>query len=217
MDLSKALKIFMDNFINSNDEQIYNNLKQITKIQVLNNKSILFIENQLAEYFYYVVDGNIKLSKLTENGKETIIRIVHNNEIFAEATLYGRKTYPVNAAAINKTYLLAISIKGFQELCSKNNAFVLKLFITMSHQLRYLVDMINDLSSTDTTKRLMKYLYALKEKKGNSIIKLPIPKRDLAMLLGAAPETISRVFTKLQNDGFIKIQGREITILKDEY
>lgn len=217
MDLSKALKIFMDNFINSNDEQIYNNLKQITKIQVLNNKSILFIENQLAEYFYYVVDGNIKLSKLTENGKETIIRIVHNNEIFAEATLYGRKTYPVNAAAINKTYLLAISIEGFQELCSKNNAFVLKLFITMSHQLRYLVDMINDLSSTDTTKRLMKYLYALKEKKGSSIIKLPIPKRDLAMLLGAAPETISRVFTKLQNDGFIKIQGREITILKDEY
>ena len=87
----------------------------------------------------------------------------------------------------------------------------------MSHQLRYLVDMINDLSSTDTTKRLMKYLYALKEKKGSSIIKLPIPKRDLAMLLGAAPETISRVFTKLQNDGFIKIQGREITILKDEY
>lgn len=217
MDLSKALKIFMDNFINSNDEQIYNNLKQITKIQVINNKSILFIENQMAEYFYYVVDGNIKLSKLTENGKETIIRIVHNNEIFAEATLYGRKTYPVNAAAINKTYLLAISIKGFQELCSKNNAFVLKLFITMSHQLRYLVDMINDLSSTDTTKRLMKYLYALKEKKGSSIIKLPIPKRDLAMLLGAAPETISRVFTKLQNDGFIKIQGREITILKDEY
>ena len=217
MDLSKALKIFMDNFIKSNDEQIYNNLKQITKIQVLNNKSILFIENQLAEYFYYVVDGNIKLSKLTENGKETIIRIVHNNEIFAEATLYGRKTYPVNAAAINKTYLLAISIKGFQELCSKNNAFVLKLFITMSHQLRYLVDMINDLSSTDTTKRLMKYLYALKEKKGSSIIKLPIPKRDLAMLLGAAPETISPVFTKLQNDGFIKIQGREITILKDEY
>ena len=59
MDLSKALKIFMDNFINSNDEQIYNNLKQITKIQVLNNKSILFIENQLAEYFYYVVDGKM--------------------------------------------------------------------------------------------------------------------------------------------------------------
>ena len=93
MDLSKALKIFMDNFINSNDEQIYNNLKQITKIQVLNNKSILFIENQLAEYFYYVVDGNIKLSKLTENGKETIIRIVHNNEIFAEATLYLQKPH----------------------------------------------------------------------------------------------------------------------------
>lgn len=216
MNLNKALKIFMDNFINSQDEQIYNSLIQITKVQVIDNKSILFIENQMADYFYYVIEGNIKLSKLTENGKETIIRIVHSNEIFAEATLYGRKTYPVNAAAINKTYLLAVSIKGFQELCSKNNTFVLKLFITMSHQLRYLVDMINDLSSTDTTKRLLKYLYSLKEKKGSSTIKLPIPKRDLAMLLGAAPETISRIFAKLQNDGFIKIQGKEITILKYE-
>lgn len=216
MNLNKALKIFMDNFINIQDEQIYNNLIQITKVQVIDNKSILFIENQMADYFYYVIEGNIKLSKLTENGKETIIRIVHSNEIFAEATLYGRKTYPVNAAAINKTYLLAVSIKGFQELCAKNNTFVLKLFITMSHQLRYLVDMINDLSSTDTTKRLLKYLYSLKEKKGSSTIKLPIPKRDLAMLLGAAPETISRIFAKLQNDGFIKIQGKEITILKYE-
>ena len=77
-------------------------------------------------------------------------------------------------------------------------------------------DMINDLSSTDTTNRLLKYLYSLKEKKGSSVIKLPIPKRDLAMLLGAAPETISRLFTKLQNDGLIKINGKEITILEKD-
>lgn len=216
MDKNKALKIFMVNFINSHDEDIYENLKNITKINIIENKNILFTEGQEAEYFYYIIDGNIKLSKITPQGKETIIRIVHNNEIFAEATLYGRKTYPVNAAAVNKTTLLAISIKGFQELCSKNNAFVLKLFITMSHQLRYLVDMINDLSSTDTTGRLLKYLYSLKEKKGSSVIKLPIPKRDLAMLLGAAPETISRLFTKLQNDGLIKINAKEITILEKD-
>lgn len=215
MEKQKALKIFMSNFIKSDDGQIYESLKNITKTKIIENKEILFTEGETGEYFYYIIDGNIKLSKITPSGKETVIRIVHQNEIFAEATLYGRNTYPVNAAAINKTTLLAISIKGFQNLCAKNNTFVLKLFITMSHQLRYLVDMINDLSSTDTTNRLLKYLHALKEKKGSSTIKLPIPKRDLAMLLGAAPETISRLFTKLQNDGFIKINGKEITILEN--
>lgn len=190
MDKKKAVKIFMENFIKSDDEKIYENIKNITKFEEIESKDILFTEGERAEYFYYIIEGNIKLSKLSYQGKETVIRIVHSNEIFAEATLYGKSLYPVNAAAINKTYLLAISIKGFQELCAKNNDFVLKLFITMSHQLRYLVDMINDLSSKDTTNRLLKYLYSLKEKKGTNIIKLPIAKRDLAMLLGAAPETI---------------------------
>lgn len=216
MDKNKAVKIFMNNFINSDDNEIFKELNSITKVKIIDNKDILFTEGQRAEYFYYIISGNIKLSKITASGKESVIRIVHDNEIFAEATLYGRDIYPVNSSAINKTTLLAISLKGFQELCAKNNTFVLKLFITMSHQLRYLVDMVNDLSSTDTTNRLLKYLYSLKEKRGSSVIKLPVPKRDLAMLLGAAPETISRLFTKLQNDGFIKINGKEITILEKE-
>lgn len=216
MDKNKAVKIFMNNFINSDDNEIFKELNSITKVKIIDNKDILFTEGQRAEYFYYIISGNIKLSKITASGKESVIRIVHDNEIFAEATLYGRDIYPVNSSAINKTTLLAISLKGFQELCAKNNTFVLKLFITMSHQLRYLVDMVNDLSSTDTTNRLLKYLYSLKEKRGSSVIKLPVPKRDLAMLLGAAPETISRLFAKLQNDGFIKINGKEITILEKE-
>lgn len=216
MDKNKAVKIFMNNFINSDDNEIFKELNSITKVKIIDNKDILFTEGQRAEYFYYIISGNIKLSKITASGKESVIRIVHDNEIFAEATLYGRDIYPVNSSAINKTTLLAISLKGFQELCAKNNTFVLKLFITMSHQLRYLVDMVNDLSSTDTTNRLLKYLYSLKEKRGSSVIKLPVPKRDLAMLLGAAPETISRLFAKLQNDGFIKINGKEITILDKE-
>lgn len=215
MTKEKALEIFAADFMDISDLKILEALKPITKIITLENKYTLFNENEKADYFYYVVSGNIKLSKISHDGKEIIIRIVHNNEIFAEAVLYGRNTYPVNAVSINKTYLLAISISGFKELCFTNQEFMLKLFITMSHQLRYFVDMVNDLTSADTTSRLLKYLYNLKEKTGSSTITLPISKRDLSMLLGAAPETVSRIFTKLQNDKFISFNGKEITILKD--
>lgn len=215
MTKEKALEIFASKFMGTSDLKIVEAVKPITKVVILENKDILFNENEKADFFYYVINGNIKLSKISHDGKEIIIRIVHNNEIFAEAMLYGRNTYPVNSTAINKTYLLAISISGFKELCFTNQEFMLKLFITMSHQLRYFVDMVNDLTSADTTSRLLKYLYNLKEKTGSNTITLPIPKRDLAMLLGAAPETISRIFTKLQNDGFISFNGKEITIIKD--
>lgn len=215
MTKEKALEIFASKFMGTSDLKIVEAVKPITKIITLENKYTLFNENEKADFFYYVINGNIKLSKISHDGKEIIIRIVHNNEIFAEAVLYGRNTYPVNAVSINKTYLLAISISGFKELCFTNQEFMLKLFITMSHQLRYFVDMVNDLTSADTTSRLLKYLYNLKEKTGSSTITLPISKRDLAMLLGAAPETVSRIFTKLQNDGVISFNGKEITIIKD--
>ncbi len=216
MNNNKAIELFLKNFTGILNIDIINNFKQISKIVVLESKSILFTEGEKADYFYYIVEGNIKLSKITLDGKETIIRIINTNDIFAEAVLFGNMAYPVNAAAINKTILLAINIKGFQQLCAENQNFVLHLFVTMSHQLKYLVDMINDLSSSDTTKRLMKYLKSISDKKGSSVIKLPVPKRELAMLLGAAPETISRIFARLQNDGFILINGKEITILKDD-
>lgn len=215
MTKEKALEIFASKFMGTSDLKIIEAVKPITKVVILENKDTLFNENEKADYFYYVISGNIKLSKINLDGKEMIIRIVHSNEIFAEAMLYGRNTYPVNSTAINKTYLLAINISGFKELCYTNQEFILKLFVIMSHQLRYFVDRINDLSSSDTTSRLLKYLHKLKEKTGSSTITLPIPKRDLAMLLGAAPETISRIFTKLQNDGFISFNSKEITILKD--
>ena len=215
MTKEKALEIFASKFMGTSDLKIIEAVKPITKVVILENKDTLFNENEKADYFYYVISGNIKLSKINLDGKEMIIRIVHSNEIFAEAMLYGRNTYPVNSTAINKTYLLAINISGFKELCYTNQEFILKLFIIMSHQLRYFVDRINDLSSSDTTSRLLKYLHKLKEKTGSSTITLPIPKRDLAMLLGAAPETISRIFAKLQNDGFISFNSKEITILKD--
>lgn len=215
MTKEKALEIFAADFMGSSDLKVVEAIKSITRIIMLENKDTLFNENEKADYFYYVVSGNIKLSKISHDGKEIIIRIVHNNEIFAEAVLYGRNTYPVNSTAINKTYLLAINVSGFKELCFTNQEFILKLFVTMSHQLRYFVDMINDLTSADTTSRLLKYLYNLKEKTGSSTITLPISKRDLAMLLGAAPETVSRIFAKLQNDGFISFNGKEITIIKD--
>lgn len=214
MNKKDAVTVFIKAFTGSTSDEYINLLMPVAKTIKLNNKEILFTEGDKAEYIYFVLFGNIKLSKITPNGKETIIRIVTDREIFAEAVLYSMKNYPVTSSALNKTELLALNVEGFRKICLTNAEFVLKMFITMSHQLRYLVDMINDLSSSDTSERLLKYITALTEKKNSKTIKLPVPKRDLAMLLGAVPETISRLFAKLQNEGYISINGKEITLLK---
>lgn len=214
MNKQDAVNTFLKAFTGTINHEYNKIITPISKVVKLKNKEILFTEGENAEYIYFVLTGHIKLSKITPNGKETIIRIVGPNEIFAEAVLYTFKSYPVNSSALQHSELLAINAKEFKHICLTNGEFVLKMFVTISHQLRYLVDTINDLSSSDTSERLLKYITALSEKKNSRTVKLPIPKRDLAMLLGAVPETISRLLTKLQNDGFISINGKEITILK---
>ena len=214
MDLKTAMTEFLNKFIGKSNDEILNYMMPIAKFINKESKEFLFHEGDNANYIYFLISGNVKLSKYAPNGKEIVIKIVNNHELFAEATLYGINKYPVNATVINKAEILGLSIEGFKKICLTKEEFLLNLFTTMSHRLRYLVEMINDLVAADTMQRLTKYINSLSESKNSNTFKLPISKKDLALLLGAAPETVSRLFIKLQNDGFITLEGRNITILK---
>jgi CRP/FNR family transcriptional regulator len=74
--------------------------------------------------------------------------------------------------------------------------------------------MVENLTLADARKRFLNYLKILKDKKGDTIT-LPVPKGEIALLLGTAPETFSRLLKKLSNDKIIEVKGRDIKILKE--
>lgn len=213
MDKNTAVKYLAKNFLGTEERAFTDKLNGLSKFLTLEPREILFTEGSTAENMYYVASGGIKLSRASSDGRETVIRFVTPGETFAEAMLANMDKYPVNASALEKSELLALNIEKIREFSAANPDFMMRMFGMMASRLRYLVDMINGLTADDAMGRLVKYLKSLSEKTGESSFALPVAKGELALLLGTTPETVSRLFARLKNDGIIKETGKRITLI----
>lgn len=208
-----AINIFTKNFLGTEDKVIINELDSISKIITLDKKENLFMEGNPATNIYYIISGSIKLYRISNEGKEIIIRVATKQDIFAEAAIASLDKYPVNATSTEKTELLAISVDKIRKLTSKKPEFLMQLLGAMTCQLKYLINVVSSLNSDNVEDRLIKYLNTLSEKNKSNVFILPIQKGDLALLLGTTAENLSRLFKKLTNKNLIKIENKTITLL----
>jgi CRP/FNR family transcriptional regulator len=90
----------------------------------------------------------------------------------------------------------------------------MKLIGALSKRIKYLINMLENLTLSDLSTRFLNYIKTLAEQKKSDEIVLPVKKGDLAILLGATPEAFSRMLKKLKDDGIIEMEGRKIKLLK---
>jgi CRP/FNR family transcriptional regulator len=177
----------------------------------------LFCEGEPATGFYLLVSGNIKLCRVSPEGREKVLHFVKPRETFAEAAFFGDGSYPAEARAMEGGEALFLPRQGFMELMSRNPQFSLNLVASLSLMLRRFVRQIEELSFADVTSRLASFLVRRADEKSASYggiiyIDLGIRKGELASRLGTASETISRTFRKLKEEGIIEVQGSRVLI-----
>lgn len=219
MDKLTAIKNFYKNFLGSDDIESTTLLYETSVIKTLTPKEILFFEGDKASNMYYLLSGLIKLSRSSPEGKETIIHFVNPNEIFAAVAIREDSIYPVTAKATQKTQVLGVKIEALTKLITSKPEFMMNLFIYATNRIKYLLDTIDSLTLKDARSRLINYLQNLSEtasKKGTDKFCLPITKHELALLIGTTPETLSRIFTKLEYEGILKQQGKLLKYIPPE-
>jgi CRP-like cAMP-binding protein len=176
----------------------------------------LFTHGQPAERFFYVHQGLIKLFRLSPEGDEKIIELIRPGETFAEAVMFMRThgRYPVSAAAVSDTHLLAFSQKIFLELLRNSPDTCFGLLASMSRRLHMLVNQIDSLTLQNATYRLVAYLLEQIPQgvKASPEVQLTTPKSAIASRLAIQPETLSRILARLREGGFIDVQGPHVTI-----
>lgn len=173
----------------------------------------LFAHGDEARSFYLLVSGQIKLTRLSPEGDEKVIEVIHPGQSFAEAVMFmeaGR--YPVNAEALSDSAVIAFSSQGYKAILSESPDASFRLMATLSRHLHAHVDEIDRLTLSNAMTRLVAYLLQLQQ--AGETIDLAISKSVLASRLSIKPETLSRLFAKLKGDGLIAVAGNMIT-LKD--
>lgn len=173
----------------------------------------IFFEGDEGNGFYMVAEGRVKIFKMSMDGKEQILHIFGPGEPFGEVPVFHGQPFPANALSLTKSSLLFFPRREFVDLVTNNPSLALNLLAMLSLRLRRFASQIESLSLKEVPGRLAAYLVYLTEEQGTSDqVKLDIPKGQLASLLGTIPETLSRIFSKMSEEGLIRVEGRIIYI-----
>lgn len=192
----------------------------LTEIAVLKNYTKgenIFFEGDLGIGFYVVGEGKVKISKISFAGKEHILHIFGGGEPFGEVPVFNGKPFPATAEALMKTRTIFFPRDKFVTLVEANPSLALNMLAVLSFRLRKFATQIENLSLKEVPARLASYLiYLSEEQKSESVVELDISKGQLASLLGTIPETLSRIFAKMSDEGLIEVNGKRISLLDPE-
>jgi len=192
-------------------------LKEIENIAVEKNFSrgeVIFSEGDNGNGFYVVVDGQVKIHKVSLDGKEKILHIFGPGEPFGEVPVFTGKAFPANAEALSNSRLVFFPKDAFVALIMKNPSLALSMLGVLSMRLREFTMQIEHLALKEVPGRIASYiLYVSEEQESSNHIELEISKGQLASLLGTIPETLSRIFSKMSSQGLIEVEGRTIWLL----
>lgn len=197
--------------------KIANNMAHIT----FNKGDILCTEAEKSPKLFILSSGSVKLSKLTNEGKEQIVHILKEGEFFGESNLFNiGATSNFTATILEKTNVCIMSKDNFEEVLSKNPNIAFKIINQLSKRLVETENIAMNLATNDIHSRIANMLLDFSEKYGvksneGIIVRLPISREGMGNYCGITRETISRKLPMFEDIGAIKLKGNKTIIIKD--
>lgn len=194
------------------NESDLDDLMAIVRINEHPRGELLFSDGEEAAGFFIVLDGKVKVYKLSPEGKERILHVIQPGGTFAEAAIFGEGLYPAYAEPLQASKLLFLPKDAFLALLRDNSRVSINMIAGLSKFLRQFANQIEDLTFKDVPSRLARYLMDLSRGVKRTVV-LPISKSQLASNLGTVSETLSRTLRKLSEDDLISVSGKTVEII----
>lgn len=179
----------------------------------------LFRQGEAIHSFYILLNGRLKLSRLSPDGGEKIFDIINAGQSFAEAVvLTGEPGYPVSCLALESSLAVGFDAAHFKSLLENNSQACFNLIARLSRRLHWHINELDQLAQYNAACRLGWFLLLELESNhnGSTEIELNVPKNVLASRLSIKPETFSRTLKRLSKLNLIEVQDNLIKVLDVE-
>ena len=179
--------------------------------------SMIILEEEFGDIVFIIMEGTIKITRVNDEGKEVILSLLGEGEIFGEMAIIDGEARSANALAQESCELLAIQRNDFIALLKKNFKISLGLMSELAKRLRKSDQQIEALTLSDAEHRIGVSILNLAEdrgviRKGNvTIEKLPF-QQDIANMAGTSRETVSRVLKLFEDKALVTKVGHRLTI-----
>jgi len=164
---------------------------------------------------YIVLSGRLKVMMSDAEGKEVILSILTAGEFFGEMGLIDDAPRSASVVSIEPCELLSIAKRDFKKCLAENFEMAQAVMRGLVRRLRDADRKIGSLALLDVYGRVARLLLDMAETvDGEKIVTKRLPKQDIAKMIGASREMVSRVMKDLQMGGYIEVRGSSI-VLRD--
>ncbi|AUP80755.1 Crp/Fnr family transcriptional regulator [Flavivirga eckloniae] len=208
----------------------FNSLKSLTKdelVRISNCKTsytikkgtVIFEEGDAVNGVYCVKDGICKLSKLSENGKDQIVKMVVKGQLLGQRSLVSDENSNLQATALNDMEVCFIPKHEIMADLQKNPKFSFDVLKDMAHDLREADDIIVNMAQKSVRQRLAEALIYIHDSFGvnpDGTLSVLLSREDFANIVGTATESAIRVLSQFKKEGLISTIGKQIKIENKE-
>jgi CRP/FNR family transcriptional regulator len=208
----KTVTLF--NTLNAQEE------KEVTRYltnDAFRKKESIFSEGDSSDWFYIVKKGKVKITKLSQDGKEIILEVISPMEFFGGIAVLRGFPYPANAVAMEDTEVLKISRKDLLSLLDRFPDLMYCMAMNIGDRIKGSHETLKSIALEKVEARIASLLLKLSDKAGEKVpegvlINMKLTKQDIAEMVGTTVETSIRTMSKLTKAGIVSIKAGNILI-----
>ncbi|ACP24787.1 transcriptional regulator, Crp/Fnr family [Sinorhizobium fredii NGR234] len=179
----------------------------------------VFEQGQTATSFFLLLHGRLKVTQVTEDGQQIIVRVVHPGDLFGFAKALQRSDYPGTATAVSESVALSWPTDLWPQFVEQNPRLAISTMQTIGQRLEEAHTRIREMSTQEVERRVAHAVLRLsrqagKQEKGGIRIDFPISRQDIAEMTGTTLHTVSRILSAWEAKGLVE-GGRQKLIICD--
>lgn len=195
------------------------------KKEVRKKREAVFAEGDAPEWFYIVIEGKVKITKLSPGGREIILEIISPMDFFGGVAVVRNIPYPANAIAMEDSVLLKMKRGEFMDALGRNPQLMQQIFSELGGRLTDSLESRRELALGRVEARIASLLLKLAKKSGAkgaagaadgsgaaTNINMKLTKQDIAEMSGTTVETAIRTMSKFKKAGVLEEKDGRIVI-----
>jgi CRP-like cAMP-binding protein len=175
----------------------------------------VFNEGDALNGIYCIKDGVCKLSKLSDNGKDQIVKLLKKGDLLGQRSLISEESTNLSAIAIDDMQVCFIPKQEILQFFNENNQFSLNMMKSVCGDLKDADDNMVNLAQKTVKQRLAEVLIKLETDFGkheDGTLKIQLSREEIAGMIGTATESCIRLLSEFNKEGWITLQGKKITV-----
>ena len=176
----------------------------------------IFEEGEVTNGIYCIKDGVCKLSKLSDNGKDQIVKLVKPGELLGQRSMISDEPANLSAVALEDMEVCFIPRSEVMQFFTQNNQFSMNVMKTICDDLKDADDHMVNMAQKTVRQRLAETLIYLEDtfgKNDDSTLRIQLSREELAGMIGTATESCIRLLSELNKSEYIELIGKKIKLL----